>query len=327
MIDAGSIVPGPGWEAGLDRLAGDTVLVVGAADRGKSSLARHLARLGAARGRRVALVSADVGQPSVGVPACLAVALGPPWETPAALWFVGDVTPVRHLLPIVVGTGELVRRAHAAGADLVVVDTDGLVHGGLGRAVKWHLALAARATDVLAVARGGEIDPLLDLLAVPGRAVRRVPPSPAARLRSPAERRAWRERAFRTHFRDATRQRVAPHRVVGADGGPRPPDAALAPGTLLGLLDGQRTCLGLGRVVAATSRAVEIVASPRAGAAATVFQVGARRVLADGREVRASAPGESAAPARRARRSGARAAARRPRPDGGAFGAPDRRRG
>src|SRR5690349_22160247 len=94
---AATILPGPGWDDVVPYLAGDTVMVVGAADRGKSSFARHLA---ARAGVRTALVSADVGQPSVGAPACVGMALRRPWRTADALWFVGDVSPARHLLPI-----------------------------------------------------------------------------------------------------------------------------------------------------------------------------------------------------------------------------------
>src|SRR2546426_4213089 len=68
---AATIVPGPGWDAVLGRLAGDTVMVVGAADCGKSHLTRYLLEQAAVT--RAAVVSADMGQPSIGVPACLAM--------------------------------------------------------------------------------------------------------------------------------------------------------------------------------------------------------------------------------------------------------------
>ncbi|SRR6266404_1107565 len=38
------------------------------------------------------LVSADMGQASVGVPACLGLSLSRPWITVTALWFVGKLS-------------------------------------------------------------------------------------------------------------------------------------------------------------------------------------------------------------------------------------------
>src|SRR5207249_1409992 len=150
-----TIVPGPGWDAVLGRLAGDTVMVIGAVDRGKGHLTQYL--LAQAAVPRAAVVSADMGQPSIGVPACLAMAIRRPWRTPDALWFVGETSPARHLLPTVVGTARLAERARAAGTELVVIDTGGRVAGPIARLLKSHKARAALVTDGVAVAHGGEI--------------------------------------------------------------------------------------------------------------------------------------------------------------------------
>src|SRR5579862_1153996 len=142
---AATIAPGPGWDAVRERLAGDTVMVIGAADRGKSHFARWLV---AGSPQPAALLSADVGQPSLGPPACLAVAPRRPWRAPDRLWFVGDVTPVRHLLAIVTGAARLAARARSVGAARIVIDSSGLVDGPLGRVLKYHKAIAAGVTDV-----------------------------------------------------------------------------------------------------------------------------------------------------------------------------------
>jgi polynucleotide 5'-hydroxyl-kinase GRC3/NOL9 len=274
----GAVVPGPGWRAALARLAGDTVMVVGAADRGKSHLTRHLLEQASVR---AAVVSADVGQPSLGVPGCLAMAAGEPWREPDALWFVGDTSPVRHLLPTVVGTARLAARARAAGADLVVVDTGGLVDGPAGRVLKYHKALAAGVSDVLAVVAGDELEPLLALLGGIAR-VHRVRPAPAARARGRDERRAYRERRFRAHLRGATSMRFDARRVLGP--GWSPGETPL-PGAVVGLLDRDGFCLGLGIVQGRRGGRVEILVRRPPGAVARL-RLGALRLGPRGEEMR-----------------------------------------
>jgi polynucleotide 5'-hydroxyl-kinase GRC3/NOL9 len=277
---AATVVPGPGWDALLARLAGDTAMVVGAADRGKSHLARWL--VAAAPG--AALVSADVGQPSVGPPACVGVAWRRPWRRADALWFVGDVTPARHLLPTVVGTARVVERARAAGARLVVVDTGGLVDGPLGRLLKYHKAVAAGVTDVVAIEADDELAPLLRLLDGVAR-VHRVAPAPVARARDRDERRAYRERAFRGQLRGATVVRFDARRVMSPDWSPD--GGAPLPGTLAGLLDRDGFCVGVGIVHEARGRVVEVRVRRPPRTVARV-QLGTLRVTPGGEERRGS---------------------------------------
>jgi polynucleotide 5'-hydroxyl-kinase GRC3/NOL9 len=276
---AATIVPGPGWDDVVPNLAGDTVMVVGAADRGKSHLARYLA---AQAGARAALVSADVGQPSVGVPACVGMAARRPWRTADALWFVGDVSPVRHLLPIVVGTARLVERARCAGARLVVVDTSGLVDGPLGRLFKYHKAVAARATDVVVVEAEDELAPLRTVLAGVAR-VHTVRPAPVARARDRDERRLYRAARFRAHLRGATLLRFDARRAVGSAWTAR----ATAPsGTLVGLLDREGVCVRLGVVDEADARRIAVWARPVPRRAVATLRLGTLAVTRRGDEVR-----------------------------------------
>ena len=112
----------PDWERLLDPLAERTVMVVGRVGSGKSTLARWLAAALAARhGGAVALLDSDMGQASIGVPTCLGLALGPRWSEPAAMWFIGDTSPVGNLIPAVVGAAKLAAHARHLGARTLVV--------------------------------------------------------------------------------------------------------------------------------------------------------------------------------------------------------------
>jgi len=233
----------------VDQVRGRTVMVVGGSDTGKTRLSQYLVgRLAVAAGP-VGLVSADMGQPSVGVPTCLGLALGPPWDRPAALWFVGDLSPRGNLLPAVVGTARLVQRARAEGAQSVVIDTTGLVGGAQGRILKYHKALLAGVDRTVAIQQGRELEEMLGLLGI-CPAIHRFRPAAQARDRSPLERKAYRQARYQVHFQGGEVFEFDPCRLVGADwtAGPSCGPAQPAPGTVVGLLDRGGFCFGLGMI-------------------------------------------------------------------------------
>lgn len=261
---ARSISPGRGWERVLAGVERGNLLVVGPAGSGKSTLARWLVGQLARSLDRVALVDCDPGQTSVGVPGCVGLALTGPWEAPAASWFVGATTPTRHLLPLVVGAARLARHARERGAQAVVLDAPGMVDGAVARVLLHHLATATGVDQVIAIEPppgvgspgdrgqggrgpdgGGGLADLLAVLAAPERRIERLAPAAGARDRSRDERRRHREGRFAAHLAGAATRLFSPRRVLGPDwsfGG----GARLAPGTALGLLDGDGFCLGLG---------------------------------------------------------------------------------
>lgn len=128
------------------------VLVIGGSDAGK----RFLSLL--RRGAEVAIVSADVGQPGFGPPAavtlaCLAYPVDFATLSPAAYFFVGSANPIGRLLPLVVGTANLVREASAS---FVIVDTTGLIQGA-GRVLKNYKIEALRPDVIVALERQNEL--------------------------------------------------------------------------------------------------------------------------------------------------------------------------
>jgi len=117
------------------------ILVIGTVDVGKSTLCRFLADEGIKRGLVVGLVDADVGQSWIGPPTTVGMKLVRDsteelQEEPDALYFVGWISPERHLLQTVVGAKKMVDAAIKKGAELVIVDTTGLVEGGIGSVLK-----------------------------------------------------------------------------------------------------------------------------------------------------------------------------------------------
>ena len=149
-----------------------TVLLVGGLDTGKSTLSRMLLRAGVDAGRPSAFLDADVGQKTVGPPTTISLKavrtladLEPDVLAAAdALSFVGSTVPQGHLLPVVTGAVALARRARDEGADLLVVDSGGLVSGISGQVLKYHKVEMLRPDLVVGLQRGEELQPLLGVI-------------------------------------------------------------------------------------------------------------------------------------------------------------------
>ena len=229
-------------------------LILGPSDTGKTSLTAQLASALAARGERVAVVDADVGQSEIGPPTTVGLgrvtgALGRLGDAHVwALEFVGDTSPVRYIRETAEATGRLVRKALAAGYDRVLVDTGGLVEGPLGLALKRAKIRAADPDLVLVLQRRDESEPIARALESGARPrVVRLAPSPAAVRRTATRRREHRERMLREYFAQAATLTLSAARVPLRDRRGQPLTDA-APGLLVGVLGADGETLGIGRV-------------------------------------------------------------------------------
>jgi polynucleotide 5'-hydroxyl-kinase GRC3/NOL9 len=240
------------WWPALEAAARVSVtLVIGASETGKTTLVTGLANALLARRLSVAIVDADLGQSEIGPPTTIGLGrVRAPLARPAdaevvALEFIGATTPPGHARALGEGMRRLVDRARAAGIERVLVDTSGLVAGGLGRHLK-NTKIARVAPDVVvAVQRADEAEHILrDHAGVPPPLVVRVPALPAPRRRTPRARREHRERALRAHL--AAASRVA---LDAAAVGIAPAGEDLV-GRLVGVRDATGSVVGLGRVVA-----------------------------------------------------------------------------
>lgn len=187
------------------------LMLLGAPDTGKSTLARYLYGRLSAEGRRVAFLDGDPGQGTLGPPATLTLALGragddtfPP-AGPIRHRFVGATSPRGHMLPMVVGAARLVGAAREAGSETIVHDTTGLVEpaqGGLS--LKLAKIELLRPAAVIAIQRTDELEPLLvPLRRSRGLSLFELRPSPAARPRDLTTRQAYRAAQFARYFAGA----------------------------------------------------------------------------------------------------------------------------
>jgi polynucleotide 5'-hydroxyl-kinase GRC3/NOL9 len=181
-----------------------TILVLGGADAGKSSYCRFLVAQLLGAGVRPAIVDADVGQKIVGPPASVtlgyAEGTAEQWTAAAeAFYFVGSTGPVGRMLPLVVGTAQLVNAADAA---FVIIDTTGYIEAS-GRVLKGYKIDAVRPNLIVAIQKHEELEAVLRSHAA--YPTIRIPPSRKARPRDRWERDLARERAFAAYFAHAQR--------------------------------------------------------------------------------------------------------------------------
>lgn len=149
-----------------------TVVLVGGLDTGKTSLSRNVLTAAVEAGRPAALLDADVGQKTVGPPATVTLKMVrsaadlEPGSLAVAdeMSFVGSTSAQGHLLPVVAGVARLHRRSKDEGADLVVVDTSGLVSGITGQVLKYHKVELLEPDLVIGLQRGEELLPLLGVI-------------------------------------------------------------------------------------------------------------------------------------------------------------------
>ncbi len=198
----------PSWGPALEAArAGSRLLLIGRTDSGKSTLAAALASEGYAAGRSVAVVDADVGQSSIGPPACVGLArverncVSLSDLTPAAIDFVGACSPVGHLLQAAASTALLAASAREHGAETVVIDTTGLVSGGVARALKGAKIRLVDPDAVVALQEEDEVEHLLAPYRSRSRPrVIRLHISRAVKIRTREERASRRQRSFAAYF-------------------------------------------------------------------------------------------------------------------------------
>lgn len=240
----------------VDRAARDahTVMFIGGLDSGKSTLARATAAFALRLGRSVAYLDADVSQKTVGPPATVGMKrIHEPDDLTLermahadALGFVGSTSPQDHLLPLVGALTRLSQRAHADGADLVVVDTSGMVSGIWGQLIKYYKVDMLEPDLVVGLQRGQELEPILGVLErFFGVDVQALPVHPNVTPTSVEQRMEQRERAMARYF-DAELQRFRVKPTVFMPTLPPLFDLTQLDRLLVGLSDGQGGFTGLG---------------------------------------------------------------------------------
>ena len=200
------------WEQVLERVREARVtMVIGATDTGKTSLVKSLSDAISNSGRTCGIVDADIGQSDIGPPTT--IGLGGVYRSnenircidEKGIYCVGAPSPKGHLLPTVIGTKRMVDRAVEMGFDHILIDTTGLVQGFLGETLKGHKVELIQPDLLIVLQRRAECEPLIRRFrAILTQDTIVLNPPEKVRRKSPAERRAFRERALLSYFSNST---------------------------------------------------------------------------------------------------------------------------
>jgi len=189
---------------------GGPVMVIGAPGSGKTTFCLYLAGYFCRHGRRVAWIDADPGQPYIGPPAAFSLGLYTDAEEllrrkmPLAMGFVGNTSPVGHLLDAVTAVQKLYNRAITLSPDLVLINTCGLVNGGAARELKYHEIDMLAPHYIIALQQKNEVEHIVSPHAHrEGLLITRLPVSPDAKVSTGEARKAGREQRFKEYFRGA----------------------------------------------------------------------------------------------------------------------------
>jgi polynucleotide 5'-kinase involved in rRNA processing len=195
---------------------GGPVLVIGGPGSGKTTFCLYLSGFHCRHGKRVAWIDVDPGQPFIGPPAVISLTLYVDAadllkrKNPFIMSFVGNTSPVGHLMEMISGLQKLYAYAQTFKPDLILINTCGLVQGGAARELKFHEIDMIAPQYVISLQKATEIEHLL----APhshraGLLIHRLPLSPDARVSTSEARRAVREQRFKEYFRGADFHEIA----------------------------------------------------------------------------------------------------------------------
>jgi polynucleotide 5'-hydroxyl-kinase GRC3/NOL9 len=257
------ILAEPEWEGLLSELKkhSGTALFLGATDSGKSTLVKYLARRLVAEQVRVSVIDSDVGQSSLGLPGTISMKVFSREKdieqyTFQKMSFVGTTNPAKRI-PLMIESAKKMVDAGREKANIVLVDTTGLISGDIGRAAKMGKVRAIKPEHVIALQRHNELEHILRL--IEHSVIHRVCVSTAAKCRDRENRMRYRQKKFLDYFDEKSISEFVLHerdarffdngKSFGLKSG------NFKPGTIIGLNHGDDT-MALGVLVEITEESI-----------------------------------------------------------------------
>ncbi|MHA1237635.1 MAG: Clp1/GlmU family protein [Candidatus Odinarchaeia archaeon] len=185
------------------------VIVIGETDAGKSTLIAKLATYTSNLGYKTSVIDMDIGQSSIGPPTT--IGLGKVSGKidkldeikPDALYFIGSISPQRHLLRCLVGLNKLLEIAKKE-SDIIFFDTTGWVHGGAATAYKTAKIDLIQPDIIITLERENEVEHIIKpYLNQSNLRIFREKISEEVKPRDRERRRIIREQKLRKYFENA----------------------------------------------------------------------------------------------------------------------------
>jgi polynucleotide 5'-hydroxyl-kinase GRC3/NOL9 len=201
-----TITPQVEWQSLLKVLEQErrgSIYVLGAVDRGKSTLCRYM-RERLAPLVKVAYLDCDSGQSVIGPPTALGLALysgSSPDPVSIHLRFAGSVSPQGCMLQFVCGARRLLDKAREEGARVCIIDSPGFVKGGIAREFQFQMIDLLQPDHLVAIQDSDEVEGILaNFRQHPAMQIHRFSVSLRTVARTPEWRKAYRDRHFRKYF-------------------------------------------------------------------------------------------------------------------------------
>ncbi|RLG48935.1 MAG: hypothetical protein DRN90_02865 [Thermoproteota archaeon] len=213
LVEIPEIIPKE-WEELASKIkSGDTVMLLGGIDVGKSGLFAFLANKLVSSGLKLGLIDADIGQSDIGPVGTIGLSLieetiiHPSLTDPDFLFFVGDNTPRGHLLPMVIGTRKLLDTAKRKGADVILINTTGYIHSSPARALKRFKILATEPTKVVILQRKDESEHIVKLIPRSSEIIK-IPVSRSIRRKNRSYRVLFRQNNIKRYLNGARSMKI-----------------------------------------------------------------------------------------------------------------------
>jgi polynucleotide 5'-hydroxyl-kinase GRC3/NOL9 len=182
-------------------------LILGASDTGKTTLAEALTKQ-LVKKQMVGIVDADIGQSHIGPPTTVGWALvdNPDVDfskiTAGGISFVGDITPVGHLLQLTAAVTQCVQQLSEF-TNFIIIDTPGLIAGPAACALWWTVQKILKPQLIVAVQKSDELNDVLAGLRSFDSAIEMIKSPPEIQIKSPQQRKRHRQNQFEKYFRDS----------------------------------------------------------------------------------------------------------------------------
>lgn len=237
----------PEWKRLSDEIvkSDQCVLVLGASDAGKTTFCQYLIDTVGDKSIKSALVDSDIGQSRIGPPTTIGMKLFQSCNEPAkislnanvidqnesadnnlsrssdqsvdALYFVGSISPIRNLLPVLTGTRLMVDAAKDAGAEFIVIDTTGFVHEHAAVMLKQQKIDLIRPDHVVCIGRSREMEKIVaSYKDINWLKIHHIQPHKLTREKNSQLRRSYRQNQFHKYFKNSSVQKTPFDQFRGA---------------------------------------------------------------------------------------------------------------
>ena len=205
-LDGGYVIQLPfnpiprSWSESLKLFSGgDSYLIIGGVDVGKSGYTLYISNKLISKGLKVGIIDTDIGQSDLGPPGTIGSAIMDKYyynyvDIPLYnAYFIGDKMPTGHLLQIVIGTYKL-HKELVRNTDIQIINTSGFIRGGPAKALKVGIADVIEPDKIFVLDREGETRHIIDALSRKYEIVKLEVP------KALKPKRIWERRGYRRYY-------------------------------------------------------------------------------------------------------------------------------